>query len=128
MSKNHVAKSETVGAPTQDSVAAKAAEEAEFAKMEADEAAKNAKSEEATVSEERPKAPSVLSRAKIVTPVAEEPVAPPQATVDVLPLRTELTVRVGPETYHFIKGKPTAVPREIVPHLERCGIVAPSIH
>lgn len=129
MSKNHVGKSETVAPATAESVAAKAAEEAEFAKLEAEEAAKNVKTESASavVTEERPKAVSVLARARVVEPVkVEEPPVP--VTVKVIPLRTQYQVRIGPDQYDFEKSKAREVPREIVPHLERCGIIAPAIH
>lgn len=50
------------------------------------------------------------------------------AEVEVLPVRTEPSVRIGDGWYSFVAGKRVLVPRVIVAHLERVGIVAPSIH
>lgn len=64
-----------------------------------------------------------------------------RATVDagndevwVLPLRTENQVRIGvdkdgePAYYSFVSRQKTKVPRVVIPHLERVGIIGPSIH
>lgn len=42
---------------------------------------------------------------------------------EIVPLRTEAGLRIGPDWYSFNKGTITKVPKDIVPHLQRCGIV-----
>lgn len=45
--------------------------------------------------------------------------------VYVYPLKTDPRVRIGPEWYAFEARKRMPVPRYLIPHLIRCGIIAP---
>lgn len=67
-------------------------------------------------------------------PVFRSTVEAGDGNVWVLPIKTDHNVRIGsdkdgePRFYSFEERKKTKVPRKIIPHLERCNIIAPSIH
>jgi hypothetical protein len=84
--------------------------------------------------EPAPAPPPATPEPARMTPPEPPAVAPANVRGDlsgkevvILPIKTEGGIQIGPHRYSFKKGVKTMVPREIVDHLIRVGIVAPAI-